>query len=517
MSTIDVQPVANEAEGGNTVQFDLSLRIKVLDLATGKPITRAIATKPVIEPKVLDALGKHPMQVTIKRSCDIEFSNNGTIYTPTLKLPGLKTFVPEPTDASPVTKLKATWQCTPEVFFTRAGRLTTDKGTQFQRVDDSEARYVCIRWKDNSGEVVSAAERVLATDHNGILEIPLNGDHWLSGAKAEVEFRDYRILEAEGDFDAELGHDKFDVTLSGTPTANDWKISPKDSPETSQSLEQSLELELSSFSGIAQRIQKQVWGPARDDDDVDVTLWAVRKIETYEDETGEDVVKTISTPLGTSTRTVRGIVVHYNSGYEVKERRKGKTIQCRDVFDQADRSVLRDNTILGAARLPMVILEKFYPSRKVGYHYHITRDGAVWFVVSEDDKTQHAAASREPSKTKCRVGKGKDAVEHTHDRSSADNWLNGDYIGISLIGYHADASFYFTDRQVWSLDRLIENIRSRYDDVVWHRILGHDEVREAYNDWAEDNDKDQSAAKHDPGAAMTGGGMNALRGRHYES
>ena len=112
MSTIEVTPVVADDPGYTSLQVDTTLRIKILDLATGRPLSGAYATKPIVHPFTLNLLGKHPLQVLGERDVTLWHSSMGDM---TLKVKSLRTYVPDPLEADPVTKLKQTWQTTPEV------------------------------------------------------------------------------------------------------------------------------------------------------------------------------------------------------------------------------------------------------------------------------------------------------------------------------------------------------------------------------------------------------------------
>lgn len=488
MSNIEVQPVGSDTEQHSAFHLDLTLRVRVLDVVTGRPLARAYATKPVIGADTLGALGKHPLRVLNPR--DVKFTNPSTGDV-TLEVKSLRTFVPEPLGSSPVSALKASWQCTPEFIYTKPGRLISANGSHFQRIDDSEDRFVCIK---SAG--ATYAERALVTTDEGILEIPLGGRDWLAGKTLELELRDYMIIEAKDDYDADVPHGELVVSLEGAPKENGWKLGRNGSKVA---FEKSIEVEIPAVVGLPWHL----WNSSRDE--VEVTVWAVRKVLKY-----SGTAKTTPTdrPEGTAPK---GIIIHYNSGYYMKEKRGRGTVLCRKVFDGSERSVLRDNDLFGSPELALQILKKLFKPT-VGYHYHVARNGEIWFVVDEDKRAFHAGKSREPVTTQCQtVGDDGAATTHIHTRTSPSEGLSNAYIGIDVLGYHSSATFHFTENQRWYADRLIENIRSRYDDVVWYNILGHDEARAAYKTA---HPASTSPDKTDPGAALAGG-MVGLRGRHY--
>ena len=485
MNNIEVQPVENNTEQHSSFHLDLTLRVRVLDVVTGQPLARAYATKPAFDAKKLDAFGMHPLRVLAEREVQLDNTSTGLI---TLNIKGLRTFVPDPSGSALVSALKPTWQCTPEFVYTKPGRLISKDGSHFQRVDDSEDRFVCIK-----SAKATYAERALVTTQKGILEIPVSGPEWLANKTLELAFRDYMIIEAKDDYDADAPHQEFTTSLEGAPKDNGWKLERNG---TKTAFEESIKIETS--------LLWHLWNSARGE--AEVTIWAVRKVVEY---SGTAKTTPVDRPAGT---VPKGIVIHYNSGRNMIEKRGSGTVECAKVFDDSGRSVLRDNDAFGLPELALQIIKGCLPSLKYGYHHHVARNGEIWFVVDEDKRTYHAGASREPSTTDCRTtGDDGAPTTHTHTRTSPSENLNNTYIGIDILGYHDKAKFHFTGHQLWYLDRLIENICSRYDDVAWYNILGHDEVRTAYNTA---HPASTEVKKTDPGSALPGG-MEGLRGRHY--
>lgn len=399
----------------------------------------------------------------------------------------LRTFEPEPPDSNPPKKLKATWQCVSEFFYVQPGGVEVEdsSGNVFQRVEGDLSRFVCLESRKQR-----YAKRDLIGDVDGVLEIPISFSEWLAGTEITLKLRDYMVAKAEGAFPAEMYVESVEVNLRGTPEDPSWIMS---SGATDANFEDELTFKTNPGS----------WA------DYHLTIWAVRRPEVC-----TSSAKTISTARPGASET-RGIVIHYNSGFECKEKRGTKRVpkyfRCRDVYDEALRYVQQDNKHCMEIELALHLLKNFFTSGKTGYHYHIARDGLIMAVAAEDRRVVHSGSSREPEKVKARTEASAGPPQvRTQANSSPTNKLDNTHIGINLMGYHSESRFYYTPHQLWYLDRLIENIQSRRPTIQWHTILGHDEVRAAFKaKYPARTELD----KDDPGAALAGG-MEQLRGRH---
>jgi hypothetical protein len=473
MAEIAVHPVENDEEQ-DVLHLSLVLRIKLLDVVTGEPIKDGYAIKP---------------ELLVLNARPVKFTNNDTgDFTVNFKT--LRTFVPADGASDPPSSLKPTWQVVPEVFCPKSGgnTLVDDAGNVFQQVDADDQRYVCIK-----SATVQYCEPSMITNQQGILEIPIPFADWMNKSTVTIELRDYSIAQAEGNFGPEVGQDKFQVSLIGDPPDNNWTLI-KDQ-ETVPFLSR-IEYPLT-FTSLASHL----WDASSNEPDL--VLWAVRKVKEC---TSTARTKSTKRP---GAGTVRGIVVHYNSGYFISERRGTGTVRCRDVFDNADRSWLQDNKYFSSPELCLHILQELFHSGRTGYHYHIDRTGEIMAVVNETRRCYHSGSSREPSQVVAERAAGQ-AQSATYNNSNPTEKLDNTHIGINITGHHAASQYHFTDHQQWYLDRLIENIRSRRQEVEWHTILGHDEIRAAYK---AAHPSSGAHPKQDPGTALSGG-MKQLRGRH---
>ncbi|MBD3332317.1 hypothetical protein GF356_05670, partial [candidate division GN15 bacterium] len=153
-----------------------------------------------------------------------------------------------------------------------------------------------------------------------------------------------------------------------------------------------------------------LWNVASEEPDV--TLWAVRKVKECQSDVRTN---------GTSRRGagVRGVVIHYNSGQFISERRGRGTVLLRNALDESGANCLSDNTYWGASELCLRILAQLDRRRRLGYHYHLERNGEIVATVDEEQRTNHAGASREPDTVEAERSGGAGAPQtntHTNNR-----------------------------------------------------------------------------------------------------
>ncbi len=491
MAEIPVQPVESE-ESTNYFSVECTIRVKILDVVNGKPVTDAYAVKPARDGAVLDRRGKHPFRVLQKRSTTFTGTGIADFSFDSLDL---KTFElgSGSTDASK--QLKASWKVAGEfVHPATDGAIVSnaDGSTVFAKIHADDERYICIK----SGNTIYA-QRDLITNRDGVLEIPVSFSDWFWGEPITIKLRDHYVLIAEGAFDpaalmerakkakrepGENGVKELSARLDDAPLDNNW-------------------------FGVSGKAEKKfveeikLDPPAVSRNAIDFTLWAVRKVRNSTELVPNGVPGQANGSYGQ-----RGIMIHYNSGYYMSEKRGTTTRLCREAF------VDHENEYMMRPEMAIWILIRI-GINSLGYHYHMARDGTILISRPDDTKVSHAGHSREPTTVTARenVGDNPRTVAHTFTNPRSN--LNAHYIGIDLLGYH-EVNYGYTTAQHWYLDRLIENIRSRATDIEWYHILGHDEVRTAYN--ATQSAANQQPAKLDPGAALNGGaqGMELLRGRH---
>lgn len=484
---IAVHPVEGDADYDSWT-IRCSMRVLVLDAATGRPLAGAYAEKPAVEQKVLNERGVHPFRVLKTRDVTLD---HGDFDSFTYPVTDLRTYVLDGDNA-----LKLTWNSTAECIQApeREEVLQGEGGALFQRIAGADKRYIMVH--DGNEEL---AKRDLITNTDGILDIPITWQEWLKGTTVTVKLRDFRILEAKDDFSvADLlrretsaggaaslnGYRALKVTLHGDCVDNDWRAKPG---ATEGKFEEELDLDKS-------------WASF---EDIDAVVWAVCRSGPCTDLVDEAV-------LTSSTRecSCEGIMIHFNSGYNMTEVRGTAKRLSREAFTAGENDyMMRVETALWILRRIADLINV----SSLGYQYHISREGHIYRCSDDDVRMSHAGYSREASPvTAVQPWEPGDlgppqTAEHTF--TSRKTSLNVSYIGIDLLGSH-NAGYHFTESQLWYLDRLIENLMDEYDDIEWYRIQGHDEVRKAWNDAFADK-----PVKNDPGAALAGG-MDGLRGRH---
>jgi hypothetical protein len=244
--------------------------------------------------------------------------------------------------------------------------------------------------------------------------------------------------------------------------------------------------------------------------EIDFTVWVVRKVKAI-----GDVVPANLIVNGSGNHSRIGILIHYNSGYNLFEQRPDKPnkVLCRTAFTN------KENDFMMRPVMAMSILSKINAAAgansRLGYHYHIDREGTILPTVAETLGMWHAGNSREKKTVRAVENVDANPRDVSHTIPSPKEGLNSRYIGIDVLSHHA-AGYHFTEEQHWYLDRLIENIKSR-NTIEWYRIQGHDESRDAYRSHhgiTAANETETNKVKADPGAALEKGGMDALRGRH---
>jgi len=236
-------------------------------------------------------------------------------------------------------------------------------------------------------------------------------------------------------------------------------------------------------------------------------VWAVRRVKPL-----SEVVPAANIAAGSGNNSRAGIMIHYNSGYYMYEKRPDKDhrVLCRDAYSSAEnRYMMNVKMALGILKNINDAYEaEANATGRLGYHYHIEPSGAIFPAVAESLNVWHAGKTREMSTVLATENVEANPRTVTQAMASPKNNLNSSYIGIDLLGSHFDG-YHYSTHQHWYLDRLIENIRSRIPAIPWYRIQGHDETRAAHNAIA----ATPEPAKADPGAALNGG-MTKLRGRH---
>lgn len=486
MAEIPIHPVETEKEQ-DSYYLDLILRIKLLDITNGKPITDGYAIKPVISSSIFQRYVRFPLRILNTRIVNFTNSDTGNFAG---QFKTIRVFAPS-SGSNPPTALNLTWQCAPEfIHLKEDGHILSDtRGNIFQQIDSSDERYICVKSSETK-----YCEPALITNKFGVLEIPINYSDLVNNSSLKIEFRDYVIAKAEGEFSPVSGHDPFDVSLTGNPIDNIWSAK-----KGSEILTFSNQIDLSvSFTGLASHLINVATNK------LDLTLWAIRKVKRCDSSacTGFN-----NRPAGA---TVLGIVIHYNSGYYISECRGSGSVLCRNIFDNGNNTCYNDNKYFSSPELCLQILKKLFTSGKTGYHYHIDRNGEIISVVDEDKRVYHSGKSREPLTVIAEKNSGGATLTTSHTSAMPTEQLDNNYIGINLTGHHNPAKYHFTDHQHWYLDRLIENIRSRRSEIEWYSILGHDEVRGAY---IVAHPSTTEMVKTDPGNALAGG-MRQLRGRH---
>jgi hypothetical protein len=474
---ISVHPVRRRRDR-DTLAPARTLRLRVLDAATGKPVVDAHAESPVVDAAVLDRLGIHPFRVLSERS--VVFGRHG-ISDFSFGVRSLRAWVPVPGAGRGGKRLEQSWTSTGEIVHpsVRGGMLqATDGSALFFRIDARDERYVLVR---DGGAL--HARRDLITNRKGLLELPLPRADGRS--RLTVKLRDHLMLVAP----ARARRRALAVELRGDPLDNRFWLT---GGEQERPFVDEIELEIPSGDG----------GGA-----VDATVWVVRRIRPADVLVPADVLPEVAP--GGCTR--QGVTIHYNSGYDMSERRGGAARWCREAL----RSGEDDHMML-----PQMVLWLLKRSNgdagTLGYHYLVDRRGTVYRAVAETSRVSHAGLTREPDQVTARenVDAAPRTIAHRIDRPREA--LNRSHVGICLVGHH-DPGYACTAEQHWYLDRLIENLRARCPEIVWSTIVGHDEARAAWRAHRGITDPDaEPRPKTDPGAALRGGAqsMVLLRGRH---
>ncbi len=506
---------AEKKDGQDSFTIDCTLRIAVLNAATGQPVTDAYVTKPAMTAKlqqILDRRGVHPFRVLDARS--VTFIN-GTNFSDSLGVEDVYIWEVDSSSTEKQKKLKITPKSTGEFIHQAATPEVLAGGTDtFIKINGTGERYI----KSRTG-TKDHVLRDLITNTKGILEVPISFGDWLANTEVTIRFRDYLVVKAEGVLapdnliaseraagktPSENGHKALNVALTLEPSANNWKAGPASQQQTFQN-------ELG-FKPVE-------WGK-----EADATVWVVRRVQQA----------TTLWPVvagGTGTYVRRGIMVHYNSGYYMTEQRGTTNRLCREAFTS------EENDYMMRPAMALLILQHVLPGNVLGYHYHIGREGAIYIAARENASAPHAGDSREPDSVTARENVDTNPRSTTHNIANPrGNWnttLNSSYVGIDVLGTHEAARYHYTPHQLWYMDRLIENIRSRNPEIHWYNILGHDEARQAFiGEYGSPNGNPASqimsgqmkykcvhgtstkwvAKKGDPGAAIDG--MDLLRGRH---
>lgn len=524
MSEIAVHPVDNATEH-DAIHLDLFLRVRVLDIATGQPVTDAYAIRPEVDPRTMKRLAMHPFRIKEKRDIELvwvdkKFKKDARGRTVldkeekkgcVVKFKTLRTCIADPPSVVPPKKFVWTWKCVPEFFHgkPRGTSVLDGKGNVYEPVHGDDKTFVCVK---KEGKVL--AERSLITNVDGILEIPVSMQDLFDGKEVVIEFRDYCCALAEGPFSPEVGHKTIGVSLDSSPNDNNWVMKA---------------------GGGTRKFEKTLTHKPRfhplfglmdwvDRAKIDLTLWVVRKVKEcdseartlssgpradYKNVTVERRGRRVTKRVPAKIYPPRGIIIHYNSGYYISEKRGEGAKALTKVFND------HENDYMLWSETALQILKALRPSGKgsrSGYHYHIERNGQIVRVVDEELLTGHAGTSREKKTVGAEenVNPGKTPRRTAKTIASPVDGVDKEYIGIDMIGHDANEKHHFTEPQLWYLDRLIENIQARRPEVKWYYIQGHDEVVEAWND---EHVEDQRTPKNDPGAALHGG-MDRLRGRH---
>jgi hypothetical protein len=505
---IHAHPVESKEES-DSYSFKYTFRLQVLDVATGLPLRFACATLPVVDDKmrkVLDKRGSHPFKFAYKNKIQVTFRCSG-MKNFTAPFPCLKTFVPN-NDLLPEAKkisLKETDTRVPEIFGTLpdSGIYSGPDGTLFVQVrpfpKDLTPRYVMV---NDAKEMY--AKRSLATNFDGVLEIPIKPWDWINCTSIKVKLRDYDLLEADGEFAPERlveaeqkahrtasdnGHRSLTVRLAGKPddftwwarAGNTWRKF-KDVITFSRQDERLLADPRPTPQSFSQSTS------------FTATVWAVRR--TLQAAKDNDF-KNIFNDTKDDVPERRGIVIHYNSGYNLEEKRGGGWTSCKDIVNKDEN------------HFPLDLIVDFYSVKNeldkngnpanLGYNYHIGRDGTIVLAGDENHRMNHAHPGKEMPRVKYILGTHTDHI----DIENPEENINTYCLGVVVVGDDHDLRFHFNNRQVWYLDRLIENLRMRYLKITWCHIQSHQEVREALG----------QHDRTDPGAALPGG-MEELRGRH---
>lgn len=495
MDPIAVHPI--EGSVWDSLSIEFSFRMRVLDAATGEVLQSAYAEKPKADKAILERRGAHPFRVLEPRR--VQFTDGNADATQRLDVEydvqNLRAFVKDDATSTKEKKsLKESWKVVPEFFQPHTDKervASADGKTVFVHVDASTEQYVCI--KDASK---TYAERDLITDRDGLLHVPLPFLDWLQGTTYKFKFRDYVLLEAKGDLAPEKlieketkegksasinGHKAMKIALEGDPLTNGWTATVGTTKGTF--------VDEFSFTSSACSFEE-----------IDVTVWAVRRVKRL-----SDIMPAADIANGSGTNSRTGIMIHFNSGYYMYEKRPDfdHKVLCRDAFTN------RENRYMMNVKMAMGILKSLNGTNgSLGYNYHIEEDGTPLLAVDETLKISHAGYSKEASPVVATENVDTTPRTVSQTIASPKSGLNSSYIGIDVLGNN-NAGYHYTAAQLWYLDRLIENIRSRVTTLPWYRIQGHDEVRAAYNATA----ATAQAAKADPGAALDGG-MTKLRGRH---
>lgn len=490
--SIDVHPIS---DGGDkdTFTFECTFRLRVIDAATGELVTDAYAEKPSGDIDVLNKRGVHPLRVLTGRSISVTHPHMSEF---SFDVHNLRTFVPADDDTEENRSLTSTYVCTDEFFHPAEKEevlANTDGTTVFHKIHDSGNRYVCT-----SSKGTEYAQRALVTNLKGVLEIPIAFKNWLMGTKINVKLRDYVMLKAEGVYEPEKlkkseqddgktasknGFKAFGVELRNDPVNNEWWAT---GGGEDKQFSDEIEFETSPID----------W------DDIDATVWVVRR--TLEAST---IVSNDLLPSPSGTYNQNGILIHYNSGYYMSEKRGSATRLCREAY------LANENKYMMMPQMAMWILKRINgASGTLGYHYHLDYRGVIYRSRDDTLRANHAGLSRELTTVIARENDVTSPRTVTQPISSPRNSLNHSYVGIDLLGNHRN-NYHFSAHQVWYIDRLIENIMSRNSNISWYEIFGHDESRAAYK---AANPSSPAANKPDPGAALPGGAhsMEFLRGRH---
>jgi hypothetical protein len=490
--SINVHPIS-DGDDNDTFSFECTFRLKVLDAATGEPVTDAFAEQPTIDIDILNRRGVHPFRVLRARTINFTHSQMADF---SFDVHNLRTFVPADDDTEENRSLTSTYVCTEE-FIHQAKKpevlLSADNTTEFHKIHHSDSRYICTKSAGNE-----YAQRALITNLDGVLEIPIPFTSWLTGSKIKVKLRDHVMLKAEEGYDPQQlkasetsagktpsnnGHKALGIELRNNPMDNQWFAT---GGGAEKQFADEIEFETSPLD----------W------DDIDATVWVVRRAQEASTIVSNDL---LPTPSGTYHQN--GILIHYNSGYYLSEKRGTATHLCRDAFNA------NENKYMMMAQMALWILKRINgASGTLGYHYHIDYTGSIYRSRDDTLRANHAGFSREPNAVTARENDVSEPRTVTQTISSPRNSLNRSYVGIDLLGNHR-AGYHYTDQQHWYLDRLIENIMSRNSNISWYEILGHDESRAAYK---AAHPASAVPDKADPGAALRGGAqsMELLRGRH---
>jgi hypothetical protein len=543
MAATTVHPVEATSEYDVHV-LDFLWRIQLLDVVTGEPISNApvemVDPAEISDQAVLDRLGRHPFQVVNKKN--LVFVADG-INDITIPIKTLVKFKSATTSAGVPDNLElAPWEYVAEVFSAKPGGciFEDDAGGIYYEIDSDQPRYVCVRTGEKAW-----AQRILATNADGILELPVPYRCLSGSLKIKFNFRDYMVIKAEDGFDPKNGHLNFSVHLNpgGNPSLceNQWmaKIKPESTAFLSaagidtqdKKFRDEICLDLGSRELAEHQVHEMLAEP-------DLTLWAVRR-------TVRSTSPAKTKPSAPFRNPPSGLVIHYNSGFYLSQKQGSQKRLCREAL------VAGQNDFIWHPEMPIYILTFGIGNAHSGYQYHIARDGQIIQVVEDKFVTGHAGNStRELSWVS--ASQPGDVTPLNYSRIDPREKLDWFSIGIDVIGFSLGESarqgisvgsgtqemFGYTPRQIWYLDRLIENLQARYSGINWQSIIGHDEARLAYIEENADldvhgnkkvGDKSRTGEilsyyvkekkenfKGDPGDALPGG-MDELRGRHCNS